>query len=170
MSLLRSLIPRDISFVFFIRCLYSSSPTSLIMCVILRCTPSMLLMYCCRYGLHACTQHITLNEVSPGSCIVEQDYSLTCPPDHADYLVGLANYLGNVMTWGQSLCNEHSQMSFLDGLFNVMLSCRPSSGCLLCPTMPFTRLVPFSIGEYKALFHVTTTIWLSRLPLYTVAT
>ena len=44
-SLLRRLISRDISFVVFIRCSsYSSSPTSLIILVILRCTPSMLLM------------------------------------------------------------------------------------------------------------------------------
>ena len=54
--LLRHLISRDISFVFFIRCSYSSS-TSLIILVILRCTPSMLLMFCCRYGLHVCTDY-----------------------------------------------------------------------------------------------------------------
>ena len=77
-SLLRRLISRDISFLVFFRCSYSSSSTSLIILVILRCTPSMLLMSCCRYGLHACTQY-SKSEVSLGSCTGEQDYSWICP-------------------------------------------------------------------------------------------
>ena len=54
--------------------------------------------------------HSTLSEVSLGSCLGESYYSWICPR------------IGNVMTGAQCFCYEHSQISFLDSLFNVVIS------------------------------------------------
>ena len=69
--------------------------------------------------------HSILSEVSLGSCTGNKiilGYVLVCPSDHANYLVGLPYYLGNVMTGAQCFCYYHAQISFLDSLFNVVIS------------------------------------------------